>query len=117
MAQEQATYETQASDGNSPEAVHDGTKDALANKTPSKEEIHAIQIRMKTAGVNPGEIDGIMGPKTITALRRFQSGCVMVNDLLKAGEGELYNRIAKRRNKPKQAKLRATTMCALSNPA
>ena len=88
VAQEQAPFETQASDANYSEPVHDGIKDALVNKAPSKDEIHTIQIRMKMAGVNPGGIDGILGPRTIAALRRFQSGCAMVNDLLSAREAE-----------------------------
>jgi peptidoglycan hydrolase-like protein with peptidoglycan-binding domain len=58
------------------------TMDSVAAKTPSRDEIRLIQERMKAAGVNPGAADGVIGPKTIAALQRFQSACATLNDLL-----------------------------------
>ena len=64
------------------EPARDNDTPLVTNKIPSKDQIQLIQRRMKAAGFDPGPIDGIIGPKTIAALHRFQSGCAMVKDLL-----------------------------------
>jgi peptidoglycan hydrolase-like protein with peptidoglycan-binding domain len=81
--QEQAVSVTQAG-GLSTDSLNTTGEpaDPLPNKFPGKDEIRTIQTRMKMAGLNPGAIDGVLGPKTIAALHRFQSGCAMVKDLL-----------------------------------
>jgi len=45
------------------------------NKTSqySKDEVRKSQSALKQAGFDPGAIDGIMGPMTMTALRNYQS--------------------------------------------
>src|SRR5438093_6104535 len=64
------------------EPARDNDTPLVTNKIPSKDQIQLIQRRMKAAGFDPGPIDGIIGPRTIAALHRFQSGCAMVKDLL-----------------------------------
>src|SRR5206468_11342627 len=64
------------------EPARDNDTPLVTNKVPSKDQIQLIQRRMKAAGFDPGPIDGIIGPRTIAALHRFQSGCAMVKDLL-----------------------------------
>ena len=51
-------------------------------RTPSKQEIKSMQAQLKAAGFDPGPVDGVLGPKTVSALRRLQSGCTNLKDLL-----------------------------------
>jgi peptidoglycan hydrolase-like protein with peptidoglycan-binding domain len=44
-----------------------------ANKNPDKEEVRALQERLKASGFYPGPIDGIFGAKTRLALQRYQA--------------------------------------------
>jgi len=46
------------------------SKSALA--AHSQEEVRILQLRLRDAGFDPGPFDGIMGPKTREALRRYQ---------------------------------------------
>src|SRR5882672_2638668 len=39
----------------------------------SKETVREVQTALKNHGLDPGPIDGAMGPKTMDALRNFQS--------------------------------------------
>ena len=41
--------------------------------TPDQEMIRQAQIALRDAGFEPGRIDGMMGPKTQSALRQFQA--------------------------------------------
>ena len=88
--QEQAVSVTQAG-GLSTESFNTTSEpaDPLPNKAPGKDEIRTIQTRMKMVGLNPGAIDGVLGPKTIAALHRFQSGCAMVKELLDETETDI----------------------------
>jgi peptidoglycan hydrolase-like protein with peptidoglycan-binding domain len=52
-----------------------------AKKIPSKQEIKLIQAHLKAAGFDPGPVDGALGAKTMSALRRLQSGCANLKDL------------------------------------
>jgi peptidoglycan hydrolase-like protein with peptidoglycan-binding domain len=52
-----------------------------AKKTLSKQEIKLIQTQLKAAGFDPGPVDGASGAKTLSALRRLQSGCANLKDL------------------------------------
>src|SRR5205809_6548308 len=63
------------------EPARDNDTPLVTNKIPSKDQIQLIQRRMKAAGFDPGPIDGIIGPKTITAFHRFRTASGMVNDL------------------------------------
>src|SRR5436309_9619561 len=51
---------------------------ALASATPRKDDVRAIQARMRTAGFNPGPSDGILGPRTKSILVGVQSGCTLM---------------------------------------
>ena len=54
---------------------------SAANKTMSKQEIKLIQTQLKATGFDPGPLDGVLGGKTISALRRLRSGCANLKDL------------------------------------
>src|SRR5438874_2049610 len=51
---------------------------ALASATSRKDDVRAIQARMRTAGFNPGPSDGILGPRTKSILVGVQSGCTLI---------------------------------------
>ena len=57
-------------------------RNQVARKIPTKQEIKLIQAQLKAAGFDPGPADGTLGAKTISALRRLQSGCANLKDLL-----------------------------------
>jgi peptidoglycan hydrolase-like protein with peptidoglycan-binding domain len=50
------------------------------HKLPNREETKTIQTQLRRAGFNPGPVDGIFGGRTQSALRQFQSGCVMAKE-------------------------------------
>ena len=52
-----------------------------AKRIPSKQEIKLIQAQLKVAGFDPGSMDGALGAKTMSALRRLQSGCANLKDV------------------------------------
>lgn len=54
----------------------------LGKRTPSKQELKSMQAQLKAAGFDPGPVDGVLGAKTVSALRRLQSGCTNLKDLL-----------------------------------
>jgi hypothetical protein len=56
------------------------TKQSVADKFSSADEIRLIQVRLNDAGFDVGPVDGVMGSKTKSALIRFQSGCAMVKE-------------------------------------
>jgi peptidoglycan hydrolase-like protein with peptidoglycan-binding domain len=43
-----------------------------ANKAVGEDEIQLVQARFRDAGFDPGPIDGIIGPKTRTAIQRYR---------------------------------------------
>ena len=56
-------------------------RNQVARKIPTKQEIKLIQAQLKAAGFDPGPVDGTIGAKTMSALRRLQSGCSNLKDL------------------------------------
>jgi peptidoglycan hydrolase-like protein with peptidoglycan-binding domain len=48
------------------------SKHTAADKNVSEDEIQLVQVRLKEAGFDPGPIDGIIGPKTKTAIDRYR---------------------------------------------
>ena len=60
-----------------------------STKALSKEEISQLQARLKTAGFDPGPIDGILGSKTRSLIWRVQEGCRIINEL-EIAHGELF---------------------------
>ena len=57
------------------------TKQTMADRTFSPDEIRLIQVRLTEAGFDVGPIDGVLGSRTKSALLRFHSGCIIVKDL------------------------------------
>jgi peptidoglycan hydrolase-like protein with peptidoglycan-binding domain len=55
---------------------------ASANRVLSKQEIKLLQSQLKATGFDPGPLDGVLGTKTTSALRRLQLGCANLKDLL-----------------------------------
>ena len=44
-----------------------------SSQTAAKEQVRQVQTALKGRGFDPGRIDGVMGPKTMMAIRNFQS--------------------------------------------
>ncbi len=61
-------------------------------KIPSKQEIKLLQTQLKAAGFDPGPADGAMGARTLSALRRLQSGCSNLTDLFENPTGGISAR-------------------------
>ena len=53
--------------------------------TPSYMQVRKAQQRLRARGYRPGSADGIMGPQTVSALRRYQSA----NGLTMTGKVDL----------------------------
>jgi len=50
-----------------------GAKKAKKTSSISKDKVREAQTALKREGFDPGAVDGVMGPLTMTALRNFQS--------------------------------------------
>jgi peptidoglycan hydrolase-like protein with peptidoglycan-binding domain len=61
---------------------NESNQSASATRTLSKQEIKTLQAQLKAAGFDPGTLDGMLGVKTIAAIRRLQSGCANLKDLM-----------------------------------
>ncbi len=48
----------------------------------TQDDIRRLQSRLREVGFDPGPVDGIAGPKTKAALRRFESACSQVEGLV-----------------------------------
>ena len=72
--------EIQPGESNVP-APAEPARNEVARKIPTKQEIKLIQAQLKAAGFDPGPVDGTLGAKTTSALRRLQSGCANLKDL------------------------------------
>jgi peptidoglycan hydrolase-like protein with peptidoglycan-binding domain len=57
--------------------VRTSAEKAAGDKLPDREETKRIQIQLRRAGFDSGPADGIFGSRTQSALRQFQSGCLM----------------------------------------
>lgn len=53
-----------------------------SKKIPSKQEVKLLQTQLKAVGFNPGPVDGALGAGTLSALRRLQSACLGLKDLV-----------------------------------
>jgi peptidoglycan hydrolase-like protein with peptidoglycan-binding domain len=49
-----------------------GKSDRMTGGGQNKEQVKAVQQALKDKGHDPGDVDGVMGPKTKSALRDFQ---------------------------------------------
>lgn len=47
-------------------------RQTAAQNTITRDEVRDVQSRLMRAGINPGPIDGLMGPRTAAAIREFQ---------------------------------------------
>lgn len=84
---------------------------AVAARNLTQDEIRRMQLRMRAVGFDPGPINGVAGAKTKAALRRFESGCVQLQELLDANQypiGGMYDKPpARAQTLAIQTKLRA----------
>ena len=46
---------------------------AASTHSRSQEDIRILQLRLRDAGFDPGPFDGVMGPKTRSALERYEA--------------------------------------------
>lgn len=53
----------------------------------SRQEVRAMQLRLRDVGLDPGPVDGVAGAKTKAALARFQTGCAKIRPIMNAFEG------------------------------
>ena len=74
--------ETGSAAHNEPTSADLSVDEATTKPSSNEEDIRAIQARLKTAGFNPGPVDGILGAQTKTALARLESACEKLADLL-----------------------------------
>jgi peptidoglycan hydrolase-like protein with peptidoglycan-binding domain len=63
--------------------------DTAAQESPRKplrvltrEEVRQLQLRLKSAGFDPGPADGVVGARTKGAFNRYYTGCAQVKPLL-----------------------------------
>ena len=56
-------------------AAHINSNNNKANsyKEPTKAQIQRAQVQLKVAGFKPGSADGVAGPQTLQALRKYQA--------------------------------------------
>jgi peptidoglycan hydrolase-like protein with peptidoglycan-binding domain len=61
----------------------------VAGVAPTEEEIRMLQRQLKAAGFHPGPPDGIVGPRTRSALFRLRSACANLKDLLQPSSSDI----------------------------
>jgi peptidoglycan hydrolase-like protein with peptidoglycan-binding domain len=66
----------------STDSIKHESSQVAPNRILSKQEIKLLQSQLKAAGFDPGPLDGVLGTKTTSALRRLQLGCANLKDLL-----------------------------------
>jgi peptidoglycan hydrolase-like protein with peptidoglycan-binding domain len=49
-----------------------GKVNVATDKTPSRDEIRLLQAQLKAAGFDPGPFDGLLGPRTQSALQQYR---------------------------------------------
>jgi peptidoglycan hydrolase-like protein with peptidoglycan-binding domain len=49
-----------------------GKMNVATDKTPSRDEVRLLQAQLKAAGFDPGPFDGLLGPKTQSALQQYR---------------------------------------------
>lgn len=60
-----------------------------------KQDVRRVQMLLKTAGHDPGEVDGVCGGKTIAAIKEFQKEFLPEADGLIETEGPTWRKLAK----------------------
>jgi peptidoglycan hydrolase-like protein with peptidoglycan-binding domain len=83
VAETQAVQTEIQPESSAPTAIEPARNElpGVAKRISSKQEIKLIQAQLKMAGFDPGPLDGALGAKTMSALRRLQSGCANLKDL------------------------------------
>lgn len=61
-------------DTDKPPALHGIAQSVGRGGVNRKADVHAVQARLQERGVDPGPIDGLIGPQTIHAIEAFQHG-------------------------------------------
>lgn len=69
---------TPVSVANTPHIAHvsngaGGTAQDSSRPSQTREEIRILQLRLRDAGFDPGPFDGVMGPKTKSALQQYEA--------------------------------------------
>lgn len=59
-----------------------------------KQDVIRVQMVLKTAGYDPGPVDGVCGSQTVTAIRQFQGEFLPHQDGLIEPEGPTWRRLA-----------------------
>jgi peptidoglycan hydrolase-like protein with peptidoglycan-binding domain len=71
-------------------ARNESNQSANATRTLSKQEIKSLQAQLKAASFDAGALDGMLGVKTIAAIRRLQSGCTSLKDLMENSDTGIF---------------------------
>jgi len=53
--------------------INSNSNKANSYKEPTKAQIQRAQMQLKVAGFRPGSADGVAGPQTLQALRKYQA--------------------------------------------
>jgi len=72
LTQEKNNQQTQQ-DRTNDAKTNDANRKQWTSQTMSKERVRQVQTALKARGFDPGTVDGMMGPKTMMAIRNFQS--------------------------------------------
>jgi peptidoglycan hydrolase-like protein with peptidoglycan-binding domain len=88
---------------------------ALASATSRKDDVRAIQARMRAAGFNPGPSDGILGPRTKSILVGVQSGCTLIMAFPETPDQQI--RMVERQAAPALTSAKRIQPVALPSPA
>lgn len=69
--------------------VHASSGNVNTDKVPSRADTTILQSQLRTAGFDPGPVDGILGPKTKSLVAMLHSSCVMAEEF----QGTLDQRV------------------------
>jgi len=56
------------------------------SEIPNAEETRTIQAQLKSAGLNPGAVDGIFGSRTRALLMQLKNGCPLIADFAQSAD-------------------------------
>lgn len=70
---ESPTSSVRTSPASSPSTRETRALESASYTEPTREQIRLVQTRLKEAGFDPGPADGLLGPKTKLAIRKYQN--------------------------------------------